>query len=402
MHLNGCEILFKNIQRLFLLAGKTHIIFWEIIVYFESRIIHKMYQITKILENSNYTPREMVDILSRFGYIGQEKAKKAMCLMAYRHVNRLKKVYLEGVARDRLPAKENYLLIGPTGCGKTFLVELLFQQILQLPAIVIDITGFSETGYVGQDVPTILTRLIHAANEDIELAAMGIVCLDEFDKIASGQNTAVFSGAGTTKDVTGIGVQRELLKMLEAADIDVPLNISHSTYGERVTFNTTNTTFIACGAFSGFRQVLLAKEKNIGFNRGKNDKNLGISVSLSREEVEKAVNFEAYGLMPELVGRFARIIPFDPLSPEDLKRILHENTIIRYQEELALDNIRLVIDEKVYDLIVNKSIEKETGARALKSYIVEFLEEACFEVYSSDKKNILLFLEENEIAWKVF
>ncbi|MDX2302885.1 MAG: AAA family ATPase [Microscillaceae bacterium] len=354
-----------------------------------------------ILLKSQYTPREMYEVLNQNGYIGQEKAKKALCLMAYRHINRLVKLYLKNIPREHLPSKENYLLLGPTGSGKTFLVELLFQKILEIPTVIVDITNFSETGYVGQDVPSILTRLIHAAGDKPFLASFGIVCLDEFDKIASGQNSAVFSGAGTTKDVTGIGVQRELLKMLESSDVDVPLSITHSTYGDRVTFNTAHVTFVACGAFSGFRQILKSKEQNIGF--GKNQKFLhsGISTGLSRQEVEKAVNFEAYGLMPELIGRFARIIPFDALSREDLKRILHENTIVKYRYELMLDGIKLQVEDAVYDLIIDKSMERETGARGLKSYIVEYLEEACFEVYSSEKRSIRLFTEKDQIAWEI-
>jgi len=355
--------------------------------------------ISDILAQSIYTPREMLQIINQNGYIGQEHAKKAVCLMAYRHLNRMHKVFVQNIPREQLPAKENYLLIGPTGCGKTYLVELVFKQILKIPTVLIDITSFSETGYVGQDVPTILTRLIHAADGDLLAASIGIICLDEFDKIASGKNNAVFSGAGTTKDVTGIGVQRELLKMLENADVDVPYDISHSSYGERVTFNTENVSFIACGAFSGFRQILASRENNIGFGKNKEERYMGISASLNREEVEKAINFEAYGLMPELIGRFSRIIPFDPLSRADLARILHENTIIKYKNELALDTIYLDVDEAVYQLIVEKSLARETGARGLKSYLVEYLEEACFEIYSDKYKYLRLFVKNDEIAW---
>jgi ATP-dependent Clp protease ATP-binding subunit ClpX len=355
-----------------------------------------------LLQAPILTPREMLEIINQNGYIGQDTAKKAICLMAYRHLNRMRKVYLEGIPREQLPPKENYLLMGPTGCGKTFLIELLFQKILQIPTVIIDITSFSETGYVGQDVPTIITRLIHAAEGDLHLASIGIVCIDEFDKIASGKNSAVFSGAGTTKDVTGIGVQRELLKMLESAEVDAPYDISHSTYGARTTFPTQNVSFIACGAFSGFRQVLAMREQNIGFGKAKPESaGLGISTSLNREEIEKAVNFEAYGLMPELIGRFARIIPFNALTRDDLSRILHENTIIKYQNELALDDIMLTVDSSVYDLIVDKTLARETGARGLKSYLVEYLEDACFEVYSSNKKSIQIDTRDGEIIWRV-
>jgi ATP-dependent Clp protease ATP-binding subunit ClpX len=357
--------------------------------------------IEELLQSVPYSPKEMFDIISKNGYIGQERAKKAVCLMAYRHLNRLRKIYLMGIPSDRLPSKENILLIGPTGCGKTYLIELLFQKVLRIPTVVIDITNFSETGYVGEDANSMLTRLIHAAGGDIGLASMGIVCIDEFDKIASGQNSAVFSGAGTTKDVTGIGVQRELLKMLESGMVDVPRNLSHSSYGERITFDTSHVTFIACGAFSGFRQVMNARERNIGFGKGKELLSTGIAVSITQEEVDKAIHFEAYGIMPELMGRFARIVPFDALSPDDLKRILHENTLSKYIQELALDGITLQIEPKVSEIIVEKCIERETGARGLKSYIVEFLEEACFEAYSGAYRQMRIYAQGDAIAWDV-
>jgi ATP-dependent Clp protease ATP-binding subunit ClpX len=349
----------------------------------------------------NHTPQTLFEAVGTHGYIGQDRAKRAMCLMAYRHMNRLRNLFLHNVPRQKLPSKENYLLLGPTGCGKTHLVEILFQRILTIPAVVVDITNFSETGYVGQDVNTVLTRLLHVAREmgDIRAATFGIVCLDEFDKIASGQNNAVFSGAGTTKDVTGAGVQRELLKMLEASDIDVPEDISHSSYGDRLTLNTENIVFVACGAFSGFRRVVKSREAKIGFGKENSDAPVGIAVGLSTEEVEKAVNFEAYGIMPELMGRFARIIPFQPLQKDDLRRILDTNTLAKYQYELAIDGITLTVEESVYDLIVEKAIERETGARGLKSYVVEYLEEACFDAYSDTFKNLRLYVKNGAIHW---
>jgi ATP-dependent Clp protease ATP-binding subunit ClpX len=358
-------------------------------------------KLLEILQTSRQTPQEMVNIINQHGYIGQERAKRAVALMAYRHLSRLRKIYLHGIEREKLPTKENLLLMGPTGCGKTYLIELLFQKVLSLPTVIVDITNFSETGYVGQDVNSILTRLIHAAEGEGALAMAGIVCLDEFDKIASGKNTAVFSGAGTTKDVTGIGVQRELLKMLEAGEIDVPWSITHSTYGDRVTFNTVNVAFIACGAFSGFRYVMNSRENNIGFGKENKQRPTGIAVSLTQEEVEKAVNFEAYGIMPELMGRFARIVPFEALSRVDLKRILYESTLIKYQQELLMDGISLSITDEVYEVIVDKCLERETGARGLKSYIVEYLEDACFEAYSGAYRSITLQVKDGNIVWEI-
>jgi ATP-dependent Clp protease ATP-binding subunit ClpX len=352
------------------------------------------------------SPKQMFDLITENGYIGQVQARKAICLMAYRHINRLRKLYLEDIPRHLLPSKENYLLIGPTGSGKTFLIELLFQKVLKIPTVIIDITSYSETGYIGQDVPTIITRLIHAAEGDIRVASIGIVCIDEFDKIATGHNNAIFAGQGTTKDVTGMGVQRELLKMLEASSIVVPLNLTHSTYADRVAFDTGDVPFIACGAFSGFQKVIDSQNggMNVGFGAktGKRARD-GISVPLTREDIERAANFELYGIRPELIGRFSRIIPFNPLSEVDLKNILRQNTIQRYENELKLDGIGLEVQEEVYDFIVKDCIKKETGARGLKSLVTEYLEDACFDVYSANGcKNIKLFVEDKEIHWTTY
>src|SRR6476646_4533794 len=215
------------------------------------------------------SPRQISARLEELGYRGQDEARRALSLMAYRHVRRIKRIYLDGAKREHLVTKTNTLLIGPTGCGKTHLVELLFQQILRLPTVIIDITTYSETGYVGQDPSTILTRLLHAADDNPLMASVGIICLDEFDKIASGQNNAIFAGAGTTKDVTGMGVQRELLKMLEASEVVVPLELTHSTYGDHIVMSTADIAFVAAGAFSGFQQVSRRRGAvdRIGFGR---------------------------------------------------------------------------------------------------------------------------------------
>ncbi|MBE0637026.1 MAG: AAA family ATPase [Bacteroidales bacterium] len=351
------------------------------------------------------TPREMYEIIDKNGYIGQEKARKSICLMAYRHINRLKKLYLDRVPADELPSKENTLLIGPTGCGKTYLIDLLFNKVIGLPHVSIDITSYSETGYVGQDLNTIITRLIHTAGSPA-LASIGVICIDEFDKLSSSKNTAVFAGAGTTKDVTGIGVQRELLKILESTVLDVPLETTYMSSGPRLTFSTQNIPVIACGAFSGFKRSINQLNQRIGFlNKvSKTTAKTNIAVSYSRTDFDAVANFENYGFMPELIGRFSRILPFEALGKSDLKQIFLYNTIKKYEKELRIQNLTLNIDERVVDKTVSDAFKLETGARGLKSALLVLIEDACFEAYSNHGKmrKISLSLETPEsIIWRL-
>jgi ATP-dependent Clp protease ATP-binding subunit ClpX len=332
------------------------------------------------------SPRGIFERLEELGYRGQREARRAVSLMAYRHVRRIKRIYLDGAKREQLLPKSNTLLIGPTGCGKTHLVELLFQQILRLPTVIIDITTYSETGYVGQDPSTILTRLLHAADDNPLLASVGIVCLDEFDKIASGQNNAIFAGAGTTKDVTGLGVQRELLKMLEASEVVVPLELTHSSYGDHVVISTSDIAFLAAGAFSGFHQVARRRSAtdSIGFGRtarpgGSVD---GIAVSFTAEEVEHVANFQAYGFLPELLARFSRFVPFEALDQGTLMDILRGNVVDRLTREFEDEGFELVIEEPVLRRIVEESLRRETGARGLASVLTRHIEDAAFESFA--------------------
>src|SRR6185295_303880 len=237
---------------------------------------------------------------------------------------------------------------------------------------IVDITTYSETGYVGQDPNTIITRLLHAADDNPLLASIGIICLDEFDKIASGQNNAIFAGAGTTKDVTGMGVQRELLKMFEAGEVVVPLELTHSTYGDHLVMTTGDIAFVACGAFSGFQQVCRRRGSSdrIGFGRkkvlgGASSGEQTIAVSYRPEEVENVANFQAYGFLPELVARFTRVVPFAALDRKTLREILFADVIDRLTREFEDEGFKLIIDEDVINHIVSESVKRETGARGL-------------------------------------
>jgi ATP-dependent Clp protease ATP-binding subunit ClpX len=341
-----------------------------------------------VRELPTIAPKKIFTKLEEAGYRGQEEARRAIALMAYRHVRRIKRIYLDGAKREQVMPKANYLFIGPTGCGKTHLVELLFQHILRLPTVIVDITTYSETGYVGQDPNTIITRLLHAADDNPMLASIGIICLDEFDKIASGQNNAIFAGAGTTKDVTGMGVQRELLKMLEAGEVVVPLELTHSTYGDHIVMSTGDIAFIAAGAFSGFQQVARRRGAvdRIGFGRGKQWRGGGgpdrIAVSFTAEEVENIANFQAYGFLPELMARFTRIVPFRALEASTLKDILRTNVIERLTREFDEEGFKLTVTEPALDHVVQESLRRETGARGLAAILTRHIEDAAFDAFA--------------------
>lgn len=345
------------------------------------------------------TPREIFHRLEALGYVGQELPRRAMSLMAHRHVRRLQDLFVRKVPRDRLPPKENHLLVGPTGCGKTFLVELLFRDILSIPTTIVDITTFSETGYVGQDVASILTRLLYVAEGRIRQAQVGVVCIDEFDKIAGGQNNAVFAGAGTTKDVSGLGVQRELLKLLERSRIPVPTAFDHSTYNRQVLMDTDDVLFVAAGAFSGLKRLSRQQGGRIGFGGASSGASEEIAVSWSQDELEDTAIFQTYGFLPELVGRFVRVLPFSALDEGTLRRILVEQVIPRRRRELELAGIGLDVDDAVLDRVVGEARRRQTGARGLASALLRHLEDAAFEAYSEpDVRAVRLVVEGDAVV----
>lgn len=349
------------------------------------------------------TPAEILAELRTVGYVGQEPAARAVALAAHRHVRRIKSLFVEGVPRADLPPKQNLLFVGPTGCGKTYLVELLFRQILQIPSATVDITAYSETGYVGEDVATVITRLIYAADGDPLRAKVGMICLDEFDKLASSNNRAVFAGQGTTKDVSGLGVQRELLKMLESAVIAVPTQFSHNTYQEKPLLSTADIAFVACGAFSGLKPLVHKRHGGgIGFHAKGQLSPDEIAVQYDQADLEDTVIFQEYGFLPELIGRFSRIIPFDPLGHETLLEILDQNVIRTYRREFHTAGIELEVEAAVLDRIVQEAIRKQTGARGLRNALTLYLEDAAFEAYSTpDAGRIVVTINEGEVRTRV-
>jgi len=322
------------------------------------------------------SPAAISDELERLGYKGQDEQRRAVSLMAYRHVRRLRRLHVDGEDYRALPPKQNVLMVGPTGCGKTFMVELLFRHVLKLPTVVVDVTSFTESGYVGDDVRTILTRLISAAGDNSDLAECGVVCIDEFDKLASSSSNARFAGQGTTKDVSGYGVQRELLAMLEGTTVPVPMDYGFSAYGQRVELSTRNIPFIACGAFSGLDEMLKARRGNIGF-RGREDGEDPTTLTL--DEVE---SFQKYGFLPELIGRFSRIVVFQPLPAETLRRILSENVLPQFEGEFRAEGLRLTVTEDALAHIVERSQRRGTGARGLNTELVAAVERAAFETFA--------------------
>ena len=322
------------------------------------------------------SPAAISDELERLGYKGQDEQRRAVSLMAYRHVRRLRRLHVDGEPQRALPPKQNVLMVGPTGCGKTFMVELLFRHVLKLPTVVVDVTSFTESGYVGDDVRTILTRLISAAGDNSDLAECGVVCIDEFDKLASSSSNARFAGQGTTKDVSGYGVQRELLAMLEGTTVPVPMDYGFSAYGQRVELSTRNIPFIACGAFSGLDEMLKARRGHIGF-RGREDGEDPTTLTL--DEVE---SFQKYGFLPELIGRFSRIVVFQPLAAETLRRILSENVLPQFEGEFRAEGLRLTVTEDALAHIVARSQRRGTGARGLNTELVAAVERAAFETFA--------------------
>lgn len=349
--------------------------------------IQKVKEFVKELPLLN--PREIFAELEKLGYKGQDEQRRALSLMAYRHVRRLKRIYLEEIDRKILPPKQNVLMIGPTGCGKTYMVELLFQSIFKIPTVIVDITSFTESGYVGDSVNTILTRLVLHSDGNPHLAQCGVICLDEFDKLASSGSSARFAGQGTTKDVSGYGVQRELLAMLQGTTVTVPMDYGFSEYGYRSEISTHDIPFIVCGAFSGFEEILKENRSNIGFQQ----KNQTDAEILTEQEAQ---SFQRFGFLPELIGRFSRIVSFPKLAHEVLRQILAENILPQFQNEFSGEGLKLNVTDEAIDFIVKRCEKRGTGARGLQTELISSVESAAFETFGAETGGEILIKSDGE------
>ena len=308
--------------------------------------------------------------------IGQEQAKKIISVAVYNHYKRVVTDTMDDIEIE----KSNILMLGPTGSGKTYLVKTL-ARLLDVPLAITDATSLTEAGYIGDDIESLVSKLLAAADNDVEKAERGIIFVDEIDKIAKKKNT-------NQRDVSGESVQQGMLKLLEGSDVEVPVGAnSKNAMVPLTTVNTRNILFICGGAFPGLEQIIkerLNKHSSIGFiadlkDKYDNDKNL-----LSKVTVEDLRNF---GMIPEFLGRLPVICTLQSLDRDMFVKILKEprNAILKqYQKLLALDEVRLEFEDDALYAIAEKAMEKDTGARALRAIIEEFMLDIMYEIPKDD------------------
>ncbi len=303
--------------------------------------------------------------------VGQDHAKKVISVAVYNHYKRI-----AAGADDVEIEKSNMLMLGPTGSGKTYLVKTL-ARLLDVPLAMADATSLTEAGYIGDDIESVISRLLTAADNDVERAEQGIVFIDEIDKIAKKRNA-------NQRDVSGEAVQQGMLKLLEGSEVEVPVGAaSKNAMVPMVTVNTQNILFICGGAFPGLEDIIkerLNKQASIGFLADLKDKYDEDPNLLTRVTVE---DLRAFGMIPEFIGRLPIIFSLEALTKEMLVRILKEprNAILKqYQKLLELDEVQLLIDDGALEAIAEKALEKKTGARALRSILEEFMLDIMYEI----------------------
>lgn len=320
-------------------------------------------------------PHEMKAKLDEY-VIGQDYAKKVISVAVYNHYKRVLTNSMDDIEIE----KSNMLMVGPTGCGKTYLVKTI-ARILNVPLAITDATTLTEAGYIGDDVESVLSKLLAAADNDVERAERGIVFIDEIDKIAKKKST-------NSRDVSGEAVQQGLLKILEGAEVEVPVGAgSKNAMVPLTTINTRNILFICGGAFPDLEDIIksrLNKQSSIGFKADLKDKYDKDTNILQKAAVE---DLREFGMIPEFLGRLPILFTLQSLDEEMMVQILKEpkNAILKqYQKLLNLDGVDLRFDDTAYHAIAKRAMQKKTGARALRAIIEEFMLDIMYQIPRDD------------------